>query len=479
MTMTHLPSIRSAAITSVLAAWTLAAAACSPDSLVKSDPPSNILMPGAVTTPAAATALYNGAASMFASAFGGGSYAGGDGYVRTTATATDELAVGGYGEAATLTDLRNTNPVYRTDENIETSALYTFLQTARINASQARQGLEQYGAAGSTALVGRMYALQAYTVVMLAEYFCNGVPLSETPLEGETVLSEGVGTDALLARAIALFDTAITLSADSANFVNMAKVGKGRALLDQGQFAEAAAAVDGVPLTFAYLVHFRSGSYLQAGGKTFNLWNYLTYPYNQGTTPYQVLDREGGNGLPWSTDPRVPLAEDGGVRYPAKYTSEASPIRLADGIEASLIRAEAAFQADPTGTAWLDTLNSLRANCTSASGCAPVAGIVAGTLAPVPDSGTAVGRVRELMAERAYWMFATGHRQGDLRRLLRPPYSGAPYSFTQSAVYPSGAYTNSAYTGPTAVYGSDVVAVPALAEEKYNTKYHGCFDLNP
>jgi hypothetical protein len=171
--------------------------------------------------------------------------------------------------------------------------------------------------------------------------------------------------------------------------------------------------------------------------------------------------------------------EDGGARYPAKYTSEASPIRLADGIEASLIRAEAAFQADPTGTAWLDTLNSLRANCTSASGCAPVAGIAAGTLAPLPDSGTASGRVRELMAERAYWMFATGHRQGDLRRLLRPPYSGAPYSFTQSAVYPSGAYTNSAYTGPTAVYGTDVVAVPALAEEKYNTKYHGCFDLNP
>ena len=70
----------------------------------------------------------------------------------------------------------------------------------------------------------------------------------------------------------------------------------------------------------------------------------------------------------------------------------------------------------------------------------------------------------EIMAERAYWMYATGHRQGDLRRMLRPPYSGAPYSFTQSTVFPSGLIANPAYTGPTAVYGSDVVALVKSTE---------------
>jgi hypothetical protein len=476
--MTHTFSIRVVTSTVALGITTLAVAACSPDRLVRSDPPSNIVAPSAVTNADAAIALYNGAASLFAAAFGGGGNSGiGDGYVRTTATATDELATPA-GDLTTMTDLRNTAAVHLTQENLETSTLYTLLQTARISASQARQGLQRYGDVSSTALIGRMYAFEAYSTLMLAEYFCDGIPLSQTSLDGKAVLSPGLGTDELLSRAVALFDSAITSSADSARLVNMEKVGKGRALLDQGKFADAATAVTGIPLTFVYAVPFGTGS-VQAGGQDFTLWNSLVYPYTHGWggTPFMVLDYEGGNGLPWSTDPRIPLVASGGLTYPDKYTTDASPIRLADGIEAQLIRAEADFQAN--GTAWLGLLNDLRANCTSASGCAPVPGITTGTLPPLPDSGTAVGRIREIMAERGYWLYLTGHRQEDLRRLLRPPYSAAPYNFTQSTVYPSGLYTNPTYTGPTANYGNDVVALPALDEEKYNPKYHGCFDLNP
>jgi predicted outer membrane repeat protein len=238
----------------------------------------------------------------------------------------------------------------------------------------------------------------------------------------------------------------------------MARVGKGRVLLDQGQFADAAIAVADVPLTFSYNVAFSSGASIYSSGFSVNIWNYLTYPYNYGTPPYIILDHEGQNGLPWSTDPRIPIATDNGTNYPAKYDNESAPIRLADGIEAQMIRAEASLNAGTSD--WLTILNTVRATCTTASGCAPVPGIDVGTLPPLTDSGTAVGRLREVMSERAYWMYATGHRAGDLRRMLRPPYNAAPYNLTQSSVYPTGVYTNPHYTGPTAAYGTDVVAIP-------------------
>jgi hypothetical protein len=364
-------------------------------------------------------------------------------------------------------------------------ALYSRLQTARSTAFQARQALQQYGNPNSEALIGRMYAYEAYSIIFLAEYFCNGVPLTQTPLEGDAVFSPGLTTAELYTRASALLDTAITLSVDSARFLNLAKVGKGRVLLDQGKFADAAAAVVDVPLTFAFTVEFMSGLSIGINGAGYNMENLVTpasvQPYGFGSSPFANMDNEGGKGLVWSTDPRVVdtlgVSYAGSLYFPLKYRTAATPIRLADGIEARLIVAEASLNAG--GSDWLDTLNALRTNCTSASGCAPVPGITAATLAPLPDSGTALGRLREIMMERAYWMYATGHRQGDLRRLLRAPYDAQPYALTRNDVYPNGQYANAEYRGFTTSYGTDVVAIPARTEQLYNRNYKGCFDLNP
>jgi hypothetical protein len=80
--------------------------ACSPDKLVRSDPPSNILTPGAVKTPTAAMALYNGATSMFAAVFGGGGNTGyqqsENNYVVSTGLLTDEFLEGPSGLDATF-----------------------------------------------------------------------------------------------------------------------------------------------------------------------------------------------------------------------------------------------------------------------------------------------------------------------------------------------------------------------------------------
>ena len=62
----------------------------------------------------------------------------------------------------------------------------------------------------------------------------------------------------------------------------------------------------------------------------------------------------------------------------------------------------------------------------------------------------------------------TGHRQGDLRRLLRQ--YGQPYGFGQDyQVYPTGQYL----APGTGLYGSDVTA-PIPTTEYANHLFHGC-----
>jgi hypothetical protein len=55
-------------------------------------------------------------------------------------------------------------------------------------------------------------------------------------------------------------------------------------------------------------------------------------------------------------------------------------------------------------------------------------------LTPLTDPGTATARVDLMFRERAFWMYLTGHRLGDLRRLVRQ------YGRAKESVYPTGAY---------------------------------------
>ena len=182
-----------------------------------------------------------------------------------------------------------------------------------------------------------------------------------------------------------------------------------------------------------------------------------------------MADREGTNGLDFisANDPRVttqligPSTVDPSVlSYGAtKYNSFTSPIVLASGIEARLVEAEAAYQASPddtatVGTGWLGMLNSLRQNQISPP------------LAPLADPGTRAAREDLIFRERAFWMFGTGHRHGDLRRLIRQ------YGRAQEAVFPTGVYRSGI------LYGTDVTFA-TTPDERNNPNYAGCIDRNP
>ena len=71
-----------------------------------------------------------------------------------------------------------------------------------------------------------------------------------------------------------------------------------------------------------------------------------------------------------------------------------------------------------------------------------------------------------MFRERAFWLFATGHRMGDMRRLLRQ------YGRSQNDTYPVGHYK-----GPQS-YGTDVVFILTLSEQS-NPEGFVCMDRNP
>jgi hypothetical protein len=128
------------------------------------------------------------------------------------------------------------------------------------------------------------------------------------------------------------------------------------------------------------------------------------------------------------------------------FTRGDAPVPLATGIEARLIEAEDLLDKNNV-TGWLGKLNAARA-----------------TLAGLPalaDPGTPAGRVDLLFRERAFWMYFTAHRVGDLRRLVRQ-YGRAP-----NTVWPTGNYFKGG------VYGPDMNLPPSQAERN-NPEYKGC-----
>jgi starch-binding outer membrane protein, SusD/RagB family len=311
---------------------------------------------------------------------------------------------------------------------------------ARHAATLALRQLEAHAAEPQrSAHMGQMFAVRGYAVLRLGEDFCPGFPVHE--LHGDTPVYGGpLSTQQVLERALADLDSAVVLAADSARILDFARVVRARALLGLGRVAEAAAAVMDVPTGYVMSTDpvFFSTLFLDLRGS--------------------VADREGSNGVDFvsAADPRlrttgIAPAPDGTPRYrPDKYPSSSVSLVLASGIEARLIEAEAALAADG---AWLTILNDLRATQVSPA------------IAPLTDPGTPEARVDLLFRERAFWLFGTGHRLSDLRRLVRQ-YQRAP-----ETVFPTGSHVTGVYGTATSLPFS-----PEL-ERPFSPGVTGCTSL--
>jgi hypothetical protein len=394
-----------------------------------------------------AIAAYNGAIGDFTFA-NDGDNGGTEGQILVSGVFTDE-----YIDVETFPtrieyDSRSIN-----ENNGTLTTVYFNLHKARIASEGAASALQQY-ADTAHSKIAEMLSLAGFTYVYFAENYCSGVPFSERQPDGSIAYGTPQSTNQILAIAISRFDSALGMTTDP-NIVRLARVGKGRALQDSGNFAGANAAVAAVG----------PGVY-QTGHSTATnrQWNGVFVFNNQapaGTARFSVSDVEGTNGLPFrsAADPRVPTVLNGKgfdnsspLYVLKKYTGPTSPVTVAGYVEARLIRAEAALHGTPS-SAVIDTLNAIRADSVNNGGF---------KLAVLADPGSDTARATLLFRERAFWLFATGHRLGDLRRLARAPYSRAV-----NATYPVGAYPKGT------VYGSNT-ELPVPFDERNNPNFTGC-----
>ena len=427
-------------------------ASCSKDILNVATP--DVLSASVLNSSLGATTMRNGAYQDFVVAFSGNI----DGYLVSTENMGDAIKT-----VDTFADRYFTNE-RRQNENLRgaASTMYNNMHLARagLTTSIIAWGKVKPATTAAKDSLAEMYAVRGYMEDFFAEAYCSGVPFSSVAADGSFVYGLPLTTTQMLTTASASFDTATTLSTGT-NPKYLAAIGKARALLNQGQFSAAAAAVAAVPTTYKYTIFHSVATGRQQNG----IYNAA---FVNGSR-YTVGTSEGTNGLAYLTtpaDPRAPwLASttrtgfDGTNRnlpIEQKYTGQNSPVILADGIEARLIEAEAklqgATQADRDSV--FARLNVLRAT-----------GLTAAITPLAASPTTQAAAVDMLFKERALWLWLTGHRLGDLRRLVRQ------YGRDAETVFPTGAVDVRVGNN----YGTDVNMIVPVTE-KNNPSFTGCLD---
>jgi hypothetical protein len=238
--------------------------------------------------------------------------------------------------------------------------------------------------------------------------------------------------------------------------------------MNLGKFAEAATAVAGVPTNFVLNTSHspNSGADGQWSGST------------SGASRYRLVSNEGKNGLPFlsstaALEPRIPWTTSTRAGFSSQFTNQPNQSKygqytdgvITTGAAARLTELEAQLQANTQAArdAVYAGLNALR------TGGAPIGGAsTANVTVPALTTGaptTQDAAIDLLYKERAYWLWLTGNRLGDMRRLVRI------YKRDVESVFPTGALT-SPLEG---TYGTGTtVSVPF--SERNNPNFSGCLD---
>lgn len=357
------------------------------------------------------------------------------------------------------------------------------LMLAHSRSLRAEHLLIQYPpATGLNTQLATLKANEGFTLLFLAENYCNGLPLWDGKDE-TNVVTVTLSTTDLYTAAIAQFDSALALiAATNPQIRQLALVGKARTIVDQAKaggqaasYATAAALVGEVPTAFVVNAVYSASSQGMENG---------LYDWGFNTPNWGASNAEGVNGVDFvqARDPRVNIdpvktvACQDGTRCPIfnHYNKPDAPVPIATGIEARLIEAESQL-ASGNSDAWLATLNLLRSTpqkygTVTTNGAQPKTyvddNVSRAGLAPLTDPGTPAARITLHFRERGFWLYLTAHRLGDFRRLIRQ------YGRTADAVFPTGAYFKGG------AYGTDVVLPPNNTETN-NPNWKACTDNLP
>ncbi len=384
-----------------------------------------------VTDPDFAPQMMNAAINTFQENFGFLIWAG--------AIFTDEAVNGHNYEQWQDLDLRIVE-----DDNSQLSVIYEDLQQARATGDDMVARLRDVVENPSSSLelaTALTYTGISYT--FLAEYFCYA------PVEAD---GEAIRSDAIFLKAVERFDEAIQiaqgLGADGAHILNLARMGAARASLGAGNLSAASSYAQAVPADFVVWVrHTDSPTALRnyLWGQTTGTNTTIgvdvkfrglndtrvrhaanaTTGHNQKTLLWLPFQGESYDG--WTADgPDAPFAAN-------------TSIRLASGLEARYIVAEAGGMSDTALRAFIDERRAVGGQ----------------------DPFTGTDLAAELRDQRRRDFFLDGHRLGDIRR-----YLGA-YGVNE---FPTGPHPNDADWG-WGNYGTATCFIPHRDESVGNPNY--------
>lgn len=434
------------------------AAGCTTDTLEITDP--DVLNVEDYATTAGATPLRLGVIQDFQNVFSGNANL--ENMIVVTGNVSDEMY-----STDTFDDRLFPNQRAMNDNLPAMDGFYRNLHRARSGATRTINVLRLV-APTPVQNIGEMYNVRGFVETFFAEAYCSGVPFSEED-GATTTFGQPQTTAQIYTRALASFDSALASAGTDTRVQNIARIGRARVLLNQGRFDDAAAAVAAVPTSFAWVTAHSTGSPRQENG----MWNALTVPNSRYAIvlPDAQGRGEGLNGVAFLTspaDPRIPWVPS--TRTGFNGSSRNLPTQLkydrttgavvANGVEARLIELEARLRRDTQADrdAVFAGLNNLRATAIT-----PAMAPLAGTAPTTQDAA-----VSQFFEERAKWLYLTGHRLGDLRRLIRQ------YGRAANTVFPTGNLP-----APLAgVYGNDV-NLPIPFDERNNPNFTGCIDRNP
>jgi hypothetical protein len=384
-------------------------AACDLDDLLEIPDPDVVAGP-VFADPTNLSSVHNGAVREFARALAG-EQNGEGGIILYGGMLADEFYNSDNFNTRQQVDRRQVDV---TNNSVENS--YFWLQRARNHAEVAAELFAADEDGAGSGLHANVLLLAGYSYILFGEHFCSGVPFSRLPQSGPTEYGSPQSTAMIFQRAIDRFDAVLALGSGAADIEMAARLGKARALLNLDRPDEAASLVAGIPTSFEYFVSYSNAAF-DAGNAVWQLTN--------AEKRWGASGEEGTNGIDFHDgDPRTPAQRTGGGFVPEiahfsqfKYDGSGAAIPLVTGVEARLIEAEAELRGgDRAG--FLDIHNALRA----------------GTgLDPIADSGQSTAALVDLnFEERGRWLWLTGHRTGDLRRMIRQ------YGRDQGAVFPIG-----------------------------------------
>lgn len=323
---------------------------------------------------------------------------------------SDEFADAQLGAAGWPYDRRDantqTNGIYGTAgcTSAQNPGIYLPLSTARWSADHILAKLQAWSDAE---VQNRQFLIARAALYAGFSYSMMGMSMCEAAFDLQAQVDQGK----MFQLAEDRFSTAITAaqavggpSADSIRYA--AYVGRARVELFQGNTAGAAQDAGFVPAGFVFNASAGSDDarrYNRVYSATGQFGDYTIDQHSLNLTTEGVVDPRSA-AIQTSTRPADATST---IYEPAKYTSDASPIRIASWDEAQLIIAETQMTASPTTA--IATINALRDAYNAAN--------PSGTQLKHYSGATDAASVKQLVIdERRRALFAEGFRNYDMQR---------------------------------------------------------------